>query len=243
MNESLCQRHNNGKRQWSHGLALSPVLTSSGTSNVQNLRPWTPLCATCLATNNGRLPTLVARSRLHETISTRKPKLPHTTTSLASLSSWKTPSYPSPALSTTLNVTNYKLAPPDEQPPMLLRHEQRGLDFSNLAQLLQRSQLQKCSNTYCLCENKRTGIVSCRSHLSHDLRDQGSTCCHQEPQRSAAHLMFYPGCNDPHLNCYNRAMSLGRLANTNITPCTSLQALLNHLSEYCTKAGVRDPQY
>lgn len=55
--------------------------------------------------------------------------------------------------------------------------------------------------------------------------------------------MFYPECNDPHLNRYNRTMSLGRLANTDITPRTSLQALLNHLSEYCTKAGVRDPQY
>ncbi|THY37402.1 hypothetical protein D6C98_10732 [Aureobasidium pullulans] len=33
-------------------------------------------------------------------------------------------------------------------------------------------------------------------------------------------------------------MSLGWLANTDITPRTSLQALLNHLSEYCTKAGL-----
>ncbi|THY66989.1 hypothetical protein D6C88_09357 [Aureobasidium pullulans] len=33
-------------------------------------------------------------------------------------------------------------------------------------------------------------------------------------------------------------MSLGWLANTDITPGTSLQALLNYLSEYCTKAGL-----
>ncbi|THW10749.1 hypothetical protein D6D23_10593 [Aureobasidium pullulans] len=32
-------------------------------------------------------------------------------------------------------------------------------------------------------------------------------------------------------------MSLGWLANTDITPRTSLQAVLNYLSEYCTKAG------
>jgi hypothetical protein len=42
---------------------------------------------------------------------------------------------------------------------------------------------------------------------------------------------------------YNRTMSLGWLANTDITPGTSLQALLNYLSEYCTKAGVKVPQY
>ncbi|THW82062.1 hypothetical protein D6D15_10396, partial [Aureobasidium pullulans] len=60
----------------------------------------------------------------------------------------------------------------------------------------------------------------------------------KNPQRSAAHLMFYPECNDPHLNRYNRIMSLGWLANTDITPRTALQALLNYLSEYCTKAGL-----
>ncbi|THV63524.1 hypothetical protein D6D28_10611 [Aureobasidium pullulans] len=69
-----------------------------------------------------------------------------------------------------------------------------------------------------------------------EIRDQPVVI--KNPQRSAAHLMFYPECNDPHLNRYNRTMSLGRLANTDITPRTSLQALLNHLSEYCTKAGL-----
>ncbi|THX46990.1 hypothetical protein D6D08_10222 [Aureobasidium pullulans] len=132
------------------------------------------------------------------------------------------------------NLDVFRWAPPDEQPPMLLRHEQQGLDFSNLAQLLQRAQLQKCSDTYCICENKRTGIGSCRSHLSHDLRDQGSTCCHQEPSEKCRSSHVLP---DPHLNRYNITMSLGWLVNTDITPRTSLQALLNCLSEYCTKTG------
>ncbi|THX22611.1 hypothetical protein D6D12_04930 [Aureobasidium pullulans] len=69
-----------------------------------------------------------------------------------------------------------------------------------------------------------------------EIRDQPVVI--ENPQRSAARLMFYPECNDPHLNRYNRTMSLGRLANTDITPRTSLQALLNHLSEYRTKAGL-----
>ncbi|THZ15104.1 hypothetical protein D6C90_10123 [Aureobasidium pullulans] len=125
------------------------------------------------------------------------------------------------------NLEVFRWAPPDEQPPMLLRHEQQGLDFSNLAQLLQRAQLQKCSDTYCICENKETGII----------KDQPVVI--KNPQRSAAHLMFYPECNDPNLNRYNITMSLGWLANTDITPRTSLQALLNCLSEYCTKTGVK----
>ncbi|OBW63969.1 MAG: Coatomer subunit alpha [Aureobasidium pullulans] len=95
------------------------------------------------------------------------------------------------ALMENANMPKSRIAPPDEQPPMLLRHEQQGLDYSNLAQLHRRAQLQKCSNTYCLRENKRTGT----------------------------------------------------LANTDITPRTALQALLNYLSEYCTKAGVKVPQY
>ncbi|THY12161.1 hypothetical protein D6D02_05329 [Aureobasidium pullulans] len=74
-----------------------------------------------------------------------------------------------------------------------------------------------------------------------EIRDQPVVI--KNPQRSAAHLMFYPECNDPHLNRYNRIMSLGWLANTDITPRTALQALLNYLSEYCTKAGVKVPQY
>ncbi|THZ05808.1 hypothetical protein D6C91_10471 [Aureobasidium pullulans] len=69
-----------------------------------------------------------------------------------------------------------------------------------------------------------------------EIRDQPVVI--KNPQRSAAHLMFYPECNDPYPNRYNRTMSLRRLANTDITPRTSLQALLNHLSEYCTKAGL-----
>ncbi|THW78285.1 hypothetical protein D6D17_10197 [Aureobasidium pullulans] len=132
----------------------------------------------------------------------------------------------------TLGV--FHQAPPDKQPLMLLRHEQQGLDFSNLAQLLQRAQLQKCSNAYCLFAAPTFLTIS-------EIRDQPVVI--KNPQRSAAHLMFYPECNDPHLNRYNRIMSLGWLANTDITPRTALQALLNYLSEYCTKAGVKVPQY
>ncbi|THW77938.1 hypothetical protein D6D19_01858 [Aureobasidium pullulans] len=173
MIESLCQRHNIGKRQWSHGLALSSALTSSGTANFQNLRPWleplmsSPSSCHLVFTANTGGKIKIARDNIHDK---------------AQIAAYR-------------YVTRFTVFMENAITP-----KSRVVDYFD------------------------------------QIRDQPVVI--KNPQRSAAHLMFYPECNDPHLNRYNRTMSLGRLANTDITPRTSLQALLNHLSEYCTKAGL-----
>ncbi|THZ47239.1 hypothetical protein D6C87_01509 [Aureobasidium pullulans] len=145
-----------------------------------------------------------------------------------------------------INVSADNLkTPPDEQPPMLLCHEQQGPDFSNLAQLLQVPSFRSAAIPTAFVRTRELELsVAAPIFLTIlEIRDQPVVI--KNPRRSAGHRMFFIKCNDPHLNRYNRAsrynrtMSLGWLANTDITPGTSLQALLNYLSEYCTKAGVK----
>ncbi|KEQ85193.1 hypothetical protein M438DRAFT_335012 [Aureobasidium pullulans EXF-150] len=139
---------------------------------------------------------------------------------IASLSSWKTPSRPSPALSTTLTVTNCKLT------------IQTWLNSTGVPSFRSAA----IPTAFVRTREPELSVAAPTFLTISEIKDQPVVI--KNPQRSAAHLMFYPECNDPLLNRYNRTISLGRLANTDITPRTSLQALLNHLSEYCTKDGL-----
>lgn len=50
---------------------------------------------------------------------------------------------------------------------------------------------------------------------------------------------FAPARNDPLLNNYNPAFTMGWLANINVTPCTDQKAVLYYVAKYCTKAETK----
>lgn len=50
---------------------------------------------------------------------------------------------------------------------------------------------------------------------------------------------FAPARNDPLLNNYNPAFTMGWLANIDVTPCTDQEAVLYYVAKYCTKAEIK----
>ena len=50
---------------------------------------------------------------------------------------------------------------------------------------------------------------------------------------------FAPACNDPLLNSYNPAFTMGWLANVDVTPCTDQKAVLYYVAKYCSKAETK----
>ncbi|EKG09312.1 hypothetical protein MPH_13668 [Macrophomina phaseolina MS6] len=49
--------------------------------------------------------------------------------------------------------------------------------------------------------------------------------------------------NDQWLNNFNGVISLGWLANTDVSPCTGSQAVLNYIAKYCSKAETKSASY
>ena len=50
---------------------------------------------------------------------------------------------------------------------------------------------------------------------------------------------FAPARNNPLLNNYNSAFTMGWLVNIDVTPCTNQKAVLYYVAKYCTKAETK----
>ena len=55
--------------------------------------------------------------------------------------------------------------------------------------------------------------------------------------------MFSPIRNDERINPFNRTITMAWKANTDFTPCTGSQAVLNYLAKYCTKEEKKSMTY
>ncbi|THY28305.1 hypothetical protein D6D01_03910 [Aureobasidium pullulans] len=209
MNESLCQRHNNGTRQWSHGVALSPALAPSRTAHVQNLRPWSE-------------PLVSPPFSCHLTFSVADYWWDSLMRHMPRCEEWKVANTDGKIKIARGNIH-------DKAQIAAYHYATRFTVFMENA-LMPKSRVVDSFD-----------LAAPFSLTISEIGDQPVVI--KNPQRSAGHRMFFFKRNDPHLNRYNRTMSLRWLANTDITPRTSLQAVLNYLSEYCTKAGVKVPQY
>ena len=108
-----------------------------------------------------------------------------------------------------------------------------------LSHLVKRVQSHHCSEAYCLRTHKPTRLVSCRFGFPKELREQPTL---SKPLGSTYYRM-YPLRNDPSLNEYNPTISLGWLANTDITPCTGTRSLLQYLTAYASKHEVMTASY
>jgi hypothetical protein len=55
--------------------------------------------------------------------------------------------------------------------------------------------------------------------------------------------MFAPERDHSRLNAYNKLITLGWLANTDITPCTTTQAVMNYIAKYASKEEKKSTSY
>lgn len=139
----------------------------------------------------------------------------------------------------------------DEGNPLALRPlDMQSVSFRWLSQIINRCQRHKCSPAYCLRRNKRKA----REAKEHG-RDPPEPECRfgfPRPLCDRAELITLPGKtwwsfqaqrNDPWLNQYSRIITFAWLANTDISPCTSVEAVINYAAKYCAKAENKTASY
>lgn len=116
--------------------------------------------------------------------------------------------------------------------------------FDTLSRVVNRVQRHACSEVYCLRRKKtRDGGLSeepvCRFYFPREMYDEARVTRGMNP----SYWMFDGARNDTRLNGFNRTISLGWLANTDLNPCTSIDAVLNYVAKYCSKGETKSKSY
>jgi ATP-dependent DNA helicase PIF1 len=118
-----------------------------------------------------------------------------------------------------------------------------GVELGNtgctLSSTVNRVQGHTCTKTYCLRINKTTRQEECRFLLPDEHRDEAKVA--QHPYRT--YMQYYPMRNDGYLNKYNRLTTMAWQANTDVSPRTSLAAVLEHIVKYAIKPEVLSLSY
>ncbi|KAF5128332.1 ATP-dependent DNA helicase pif1 [Metarhizium anisopliae] len=134
------------------------------------------------------------------------------------------------------------------------------MTFLRLSQIVNRCQRHKCNTTYCLCARKRTGDLArdmegaaadieaanvaspervCRFDFPRALRELAAII----RKEGRSYYVFEVARNDNLMNHFNPAVILGWLANVDISPCTSLQAVITYAAKYCSKSEKKTEPY
>ena len=112
----------------------------------------------------------------------------------------------------------------------------RRNDCRELAEVLNCCQRHTiCSKTYCLRKRKGSTEASCRFNFSRAPRREPDVNNEVNPRWQT----FAPVRNDPLLNHFNPAFTMGWLANIEVSPCTDQKAVLYYVFKYCTKAEIK----
>ncbi|KAF6820018.1 hypothetical protein CSOJ01_01086 [Colletotrichum sojae] len=110
--------------------------------------------------------------------------------------------------------------------------------FAFLSSVVNRVQRHK-HNAYCQRKKKGTDVVACRFHFPHPERPVPDVT----KDFNLNHWIFVGRRNDEMLNHFSPALSVGWLANTDISPCTSAYAVVQYVAKYCSKAEVKTQTY
>ncbi|EAQ89410.1 hypothetical protein CHGG_06029 [Chaetomium globosum CBS 148.51] len=119
-----------------------------------------------------------------------------------------------------------------------------------LDRVLNRCQRHHCSSTYCLRINKRAAELAEKN--GEPGPEPECRFLFPRPHREEAGLVRRPGKtwwsfeavrNDSHMNQYNRLITLCWLANTDISPCTGIEAVINYAAKYCSKTETKTSTY
>ncbi|KAM6513184.1 hypothetical protein FALCPG4_015646 [Fusarium falciforme] len=101
-----------------------------------------------------------------------------------------------------------------------------------------RVQRHRCNN-YCMQLNKHTKQVECRFGFPHGQRLQASL----EKVPHSKHWSFRGERDDSQINHYNRLLTVAWLANTDVSPCTSLQQVIDYAAKYCSKSEKKSESF
>jgi len=151
---------------------------------------------------------------------------------------------------TAVNPEPLRRLDQDEGNPLTIRPQDHPPTFQLLSQIINKCQRHKCSETYCLRVNKKKAKEAkekglpepppeCRFLFPHEACDKA--CMMKRPGK--AWWSFLPRRNDQFLNQYNPVSILAWLANTDFSPCTSLQAVINYAAKYASKIETKSESF
>lgn len=150
--------------------------------------------------------------------------------------------------------------------PLSLDPLETGVTWEWLNRIVNRCQRHHCSTAYCLRLTKRdaqrareaearteTGEAAGEATREHQ-PPPDPTCrfLFPRPQRDAAEVVkrqgktwwsFESERNDSHMNQYNPLIALCWLANTDCSPCTGVEAVINYAAKYCSKSETQTNSY
>jgi hypothetical protein len=106
-----------------------------------------------------------------------------------------------------------------------------------LSSTVNRVQGHACTKAYFLRINKATKQEECRFLLPDALRDKPKV--DQHPTRS--YMQFFLGRNDGYLNKYNRLTTMAWQANTDVSLCTSVAAVIEYIVKYAVNRLANKP--
>ncbi|KAM5357383.1 hypothetical protein ACJZ2D_016323 [Fusarium nematophilum] len=154
---------------------------------------------------------------------------------------------------TAINPEPSRTMPQGEGNPLSVDPLSIEMTFLRLSQIVNRCQRHKCNTTYCLRVRKSTGDLArdmegaaadieaanvanpereCRFDFPRALRELAAVI----RKEGRSYYVFEAARNDSLMNNFNPAIILGWLANIDISPCTSLQAVITYAAKYCSKS-------
>ncbi|EXU94892.1 PIF1-like helicase [Metarhizium robertsii] len=161
---------------------------------------------------------------------------------------------------TAINPEPSRTMPEGEGNPLSVDPLNTEMTFLRLSQIVNRCQRHRCNTTYCLRVRKRTGDLArdmegaaadieaanaanpereCRFNFPRALRELAAVI----RKEGKTYYVFEAARNDNLMNHFNPAIVLGWLANIDISPCTSLQAVITYAAKYCSKSEKKTEPY
>jgi hypothetical protein len=161
---------------------------------------------------------------------------------------------------TAVNPEPRRTVPQGEGNPLSVDPLGMEMTFLRLSQIVNRCQRHRCNTTYCLRVRKGSGDLArdmegaaadieaanvtnpereCRFDFPRALRELASVI----RKEGKSYYIFEAARNDNLMNHFNPAIILGWLANIDISPCTSLQAVITYAAKYCSKSEKKTEPY
>ncbi|KAM4060764.1 PIF1-like helicase [Hirsutella rhossiliensis] len=137
-----------------------------------------------------------------------------------------------------VNPEPHRIQAPGEGNPLISNLLEQPLTVQFLSMVVNRVQRHRCNN-YCMQRNKHTKQVECRFGFPHGQRLLASL----DKLPHSKHWTFRGGRNDGQINHYNRLLTVAWLANTDVSPCTSLQQVIDYAAKYCSKSEKKSESF
>ncbi|KID81680.1 ATP-dependent DNA helicase PIF1 [Metarhizium guizhouense ARSEF 977] len=144
---------------------------------------------------------------------------------------------------TAINPEPSRTMPQGEGNPLSVDPLSTELTFLRLSRIVNRCQRHRCNTTYCLRVKKRTvDLARDMEGAAADIEVANAANPEREKE-GKSYYVFEAARNDNLMNHFNPAIILGWLGNIDISPCTSLQAVITYAAKYCSKSEKKTEPY